>query len=45
MASLALEPVQAKELSESLKKKFTESLEGPAAAAQVLPLCVMLPDM
>ena len=35
MASLAFKPVQARKLSDALKKKHSESLKGPAAAAQV----------
>jgi len=34
MASLAFKPVHAKKLSDALKKKHSESLKGPAAAAQ-----------
>ena len=44
MASLAFKPVQARRLSDALKKKHSESLKGPAAAAQVEapPVRIML---
>ena len=46
MASLAFKPVQARKLSDALKKKHSESLKGPVAAAQVEapPVRAMLPD-